>query len=118
MLTTDHRFDCRASIDMLLNKFVAGMPHACRATNISRGGLLVCKLLEPERQGVELVGLQFQLPGQDEIITASGQVIYSHPWIRASGIRFISLADDHRKLIDRYILEQATGKSRRSAERT
>jgi len=110
MLTMDHRLDLRASVDMLLNKYVAGTPHVCRASNISRGGMLVHKLLEPEREGIEVVGLQFQLPGQDRVITAAGRIVFQHNWLRATGIRFTNLSDDHRGLIERYILDHVDWK--------
>jgi PilZ domain len=110
MLTMDHRLEFRAPIDMLLNKYVAGTPHVCRASNISRGGILIHKLLEPERKDVEVVGLQFELPGSGHVITAAGRIVFEHPWIRATGIRFTNLADDHRALIERYILDRVDWK--------
>jgi hypothetical protein len=106
MLNLDQRLEYRASCDMLLNKYVDGTPHVCRASNISRGGMLVHRLLEPERADVHLVGLQFQLPGQERIITAAGCIVFEHPWQRATGIRFTNLSDEHRTLIERFILTQ------------
>jgi hypothetical protein len=101
----DHRLDLRTRCDMLLNKYVDGVPHVCRATNISRGGLFLHRLLEPTMHE-RMVGLQFQLPGQERIITAAGKIVYEHPWMRATGVRFTNLSDDHRALIERYILDQ------------
>jgi hypothetical protein len=101
----DHRLELRAPVDILLNKYIDGIPHVCRATNLSRGGMLVHKLLEPEKNATE-VGLQFQLPGEDRIITAAGRVVYQHKWLRASGVRFTNLAVEHRELIERFILSQ------------
>lgn len=110
MLTMDHRLELRAPVDMLLNKYVAGTPHVCRASNISRGGMLIHKLLEPEKNGIEVVGLQFQLPNSDRIITAAGRIVFEHPWIRATGIRFTNLSEEHRGLIERYILDRVDWK--------
>jgi hypothetical protein len=90
---------------MLLNKYVSGTPHVCRASNISRGGMLVHRLLEPEREGIEVVGLQFQLPGQDRVVTGAGRIVFRHPWLSATGICFTSLSKEHRELIERYILD-------------
>ena len=39
--SADLRQDVRVSIDILLNKYVKGRPYLCRATNLSRHGLLV-----------------------------------------------------------------------------
>ena len=117
MLTLDHRLDLRVPIDMLLNKYIAGMPHVCRASNISRGGMLVHKLLEPESR-TDLVGLQFQLPGQDRIITAAGRIVYQHQWVRATGVRFTNLSEEHRELVERYILDRMDWKRVLGEEQT
>lgn len=107
MFVIDHRRDSRTPIDMLLNKYVAGIPYLCRATNLSEGGMLVHKLLEPELGTSHVVGLQFELPGHDRIVTAAGRVVYDHPWLRAVGVRFTNLSADHRTLIRQYLLDQA-----------
>ena len=112
MHTHEQRTEARAPIDILLNKFVSGVPYLCRASNISQGGMLLHKLLEPEQQVLPpVIGLQFELPGYDRVLTAAATVVYEHPYMRAVGVRFTSLADDHRRLIQRYLLESAYRKS-------
>ncbi len=101
----DHRAETRIFIDLLLNKYIKGRPHLCRASNLSRRGLLVHRVHEPASREVD-VGLQFQLPGQDRVITCAGQVVYEHRWLRASGIRITSIAPEHQELIDSFIAEQ------------
>ena len=54
----------RAQIDILLNKYVGGVPYTARARDISPGGVRLSRLLEPEHAG-RRVGLQFQLPGSE-----------------------------------------------------
>jgi c-di-GMP-binding flagellar brake protein YcgR len=105
MFKIDQRLDFRAPLDILLNKYVGGIPHVCRATDISRGGMLIHRLLEPEMAGHD-VGLQFQLPGQDRIITAAGRVVYQHPQLPAMGVQFTNLSERHRRMIERYVLDQ------------
>ena len=64
----------RAQIDILLNKYVGGVPYTARARDISPGGVRLARLLEPEHAG-KRVGLQFQLPGSSEVIYAEGEVV-------------------------------------------
>ena len=101
----DHRYDRRVPIDILLNKYVKGRPYLCRATNISRRGLLVHRIHEPQLPETH-IGLQFQLPGDDRVITCAGQITYEHSWLTASGIRFTSVAPEHQQLIDSFIMSQ------------
>jgi hypothetical protein len=101
----NHRKTKRAPLDVYLNKFVGGVPHLSRASDISAEGVSLARLLEPE-QGGKRVGLQFQLPGSEEIIYAEGEVV--RDWVNAkqetrSGVKFTLLTDRHRKMIDRYV---------------
>ena len=95
----------RAQIDILLNKYVGGVPYTARARDISPGGVRLARLLEPEHAG-KRVGLQFQLPGSNEVIYAEGEVV--REWIEAEdaqtdGVRFTLLTDRHRQLIRRFV---------------
>ena len=99
----------RAQIDILLNKYVGGVPYTARARDISPGGLGLARLLEPEHAG-KRVGLQFQLPGSNEVIYAEGEVV--REWIesenaQADGVRFTLLTERHRQLIRRFVEDAA-----------
>ena len=58
------------------------------------------------------MGLQFQLPGSEEIIYAEGEIV--REWasqqsnVEGSGIRFTLLSERHRRLIGEYVA-QASG---------
>jgi hypothetical protein len=95
----------RVPVDIILNKYIGGRPYLCRATNLSRGGLLVHRVREPSSAETR-VGLQFQLPGDDRVITCAGEIVYEHDWVDASGIRFTSVAPEHQAIINSF-LEQA-----------
>src|SRR5439155_7257716 len=71
MFTKDHRGERRMPIDILLNKYIDGEPHTCRAVNISRGGVLLYKVFEPDCEHSE-VSLEFQLPGSSRILRVDG----------------------------------------------
>jgi hypothetical protein len=103
--SNDKRQGSRFSVDILVNKYLKGRPYLCRATNLSRGGMLVHRLVEPANDET-YVGLQFQLPGDERVITCGGQIVFEHGWIKASGIRFTSLAPEHYQRIDRFLSSQ------------
>ncbi len=100
--SADLRQEARVSIDILLNKYIKGRPYLCRASNLSRHGLLVHRVHEPltrERN----VGLQFQLPDDERVITCAGEVVYEHDWLSANGIRITAIAPEHQALIDAFL---------------
>jgi hypothetical protein len=102
----DHRKQNRVPLDIYLNKYVAGVPYMARSSDISRDGLGLSHLIEPETAG-HRVGLQFQLPGCPEVIYAEGEIV--REWVdsgaeeEGSGVRFTLLTDRHRKLIDQFV---------------
>lgn len=103
--TDDHRTERRVTVDLLLNKYVGGRPHLARASNLSRHGLLVHRLFEPLSEE-RAIGLQFQLPHCDRVITCAGRVVHSHPWLDAQGIELTDVAPQHQALIDDYLARQ------------
>ncbi|MCI0573390.1 MAG: PilZ domain-containing protein [Myxococcaceae bacterium] len=105
---SDNRRSNRAPLDIYLNKYVGGVPYLARAADISPEGVRLARLIEPEHHG-RRVGLQFQLPGSEEIIYAEGEVV--HAWTRGpraegDGIRFTLLTERHRRMIQTYITRQ------------
>ena len=104
---SDKRKNARVPLDIYLNKYMGGVPYMARAADISQEGLSLARLLEPE-QDARRVGLQFQLPGSDEVIYAEGEVV--REWVEAgprqperSGVRFTLLTQRHRQMIDDYV---------------
>jgi hypothetical protein len=102
----------RVPLDIYLNKYMGGVPYMARASDISQEGLSLARLIEPQHQG-KRVGLQFQLPGSEEVIYAEGEVV--REWAEldtrrrqneASGVRFTLLTERHRKMIDAYVERQ------------
>ncbi len=60
------------------------------------------------------MGLQFQLPGSEEVIYAEGEVV--REWVEAgprrderSGVRFTLLTERHRRMIDDYVTRGTQG---------
>lgn len=102
---SDKRKHNRVPLDIYLNKYVAGVPYMTRASDISREGVGLAHLIEPDQAG-KRVGLQFQLPGSEEVIYAEGEVV--REWAdldnreEGSGVRFTLLTERHRRLIDQF----------------
>ena len=96
----------RVNLDIYLNKYVAGVPYMARTSDISKEGVGLSHLIEPDMAG-KRVGLQFQLPGSEEVIYAEGEVV--HEWAaldhkdEGSGVRFTLLTERHRKLIEQFV---------------
>ncbi|MFL5320249.1 MAG: PilZ domain-containing protein [Myxococcaceae bacterium] len=95
----------RAPVDIYLNKYVGGVPYMARASNISTDGVRLAHLIEPQLNK-KRVGLQFQLPGSEEVIYAEGEVV--REWLSSnategSGIKFTLLTERHKKLITEYV---------------
>lgn len=74
LATSDRRDAKRASIDLFMNRFLGGQPYLCVAQDVSRTGMRMRTLLGPHLPN-QFVGLQFQLPGNDDVLTASGEVV-------------------------------------------
>jgi hypothetical protein len=88
-----------------LNKYVGGVPYMARGKDISRDGVQLAHLIEPAL-GAKKVGLQFQLPGSDEVIYAEGEVVRERIGSDASdgsGVKFTLLTERHQRMIEQYV---------------
>jgi c-di-GMP-binding flagellar brake protein YcgR len=107
---SNKRKQSRVALDIYLNKYVAGVPYMARSSDISREGVGLSHLIEPNLAGSR-VGLQFQLPGSEEVIYAEGEVV--REWAdldnreEGSGVRFTLLTERHRKLIEQFVSRAA-----------
>jgi len=99
----------RAKVDVYLNKIMDEKLHLARARDISSEGLWLSKVLEPQFAGKQ-VGLEFQLPGSEEVIWAAGQVVRDGERaandgapLEGSAIQFTAVADRFRRMIEAYV---------------
>ena len=99
----DRRRDHRRPVDVFVNRFVNGYPYLCRATDISRSGMRLLPLLEPRATPPRFMGLQFQLPGSTEIVTASGEAVSIDEDGGPVGVRFTKLPPDSAAVLDRFL---------------
>ncbi len=103
-MQNDRRRDARHTIDLLVNKYVGGDPHLCRAVNLSRRGMLLYKVFEPDLPVGE-VEIEFQLPGEDRVRRLAGVTFAEHPWARAHGVRFTRISDGDAEAIEAYLAD-------------
>ena len=108
---SDKRKTGRVPLDIYMNKYVAGVPYMTRTANISKDGVSLAHLIEPEMNG-RRVGLQFQLPGSEEVIYAEGEVVREWASLsqkrEGSGVKFTLLAERHKKMIEQYIARHSS----------
>lgn len=105
---SDRRYHQRFKLDLLVNRFVEGHPYMCRMIDISRTGARLVPILEPaSHRPPRFTGLQFQLPGQLDILTASGEIMDgSEPFAdRGLGVRFTNLPPDAAWAIEAFLDE-------------
>ncbi len=97
----------RVPLDIYLNKYVAGVPYMARTSDISKEGVALANLIEPDLAG-KRVGLQFQLPGSEEVIYAEGEIVREWAEIseEKSGVRFTLLTERHRRMIEQFVDRQ------------
>jgi hypothetical protein len=102
---SDRRYHDRIRMDLLVNRFLNGHPYMCRMTDISRTGARLVPIIEPDAsRAPRFMGLQFQLPGRDEVLTASGEMITGQgPDGRGVGVRFTNLPPDAAWAIEAFL---------------
>jgi hypothetical protein len=99
----DRRGFDRVGTDLFVNRFLNGHPYMCRMTDISRTGARLVPLLEPKANGApRFMGIQFQLPGQDAILTASGEMMSLEDG-NSVGVRFTNLPPQSAWAIEAFL---------------
>jgi PilZ domain-containing protein len=98
----DRRHHRRVSVDLYMNRFLDGQPYLCRMVDMSRTGARLLPTIEPDGdRAPQLMGLQFQIPGREEIFTASGETVSRRG--RTVGIRFTNLPPDAAWAIESFL---------------
>lgn len=99
---SDRRCSQRVPVDIFVNRFLNGQPYLCRMVDISRTGARLVPMIEPEgSRAPKFMGLQFQLPDRDDILTASGEAITRDG--KTVGVRFTSLPPDCAWAIESFL---------------
>jgi hypothetical protein len=99
----ERREERRTKTDLFVNRFLNGHPYLCRMTDISRSGARLVAINEPKITPPPLyMGLQFQLPGRPEIVTASGEAVTTDAG-RAVGIRFTRMPSSAATALEAFL---------------
>ena len=99
---TDRRYNKRVKVDMFINRFLNGQPYLCRMVDISRTGIRLAPMIEPDGiEAPQYMGLQFQLPDRNDVLTASGMTITRND--KTVGVRFTSLPPDSAWAIESFL---------------
>jgi PilZ domain len=98
----DRRSGKRVSVDLFINRFIDGQPFTCRMLDISRTGARLAPILEPDSERApRYMGLQFQLPDREDVLTASGEAVRQGS--NTVGIRFTNLPPDSAWAIESFL---------------
>ncbi|MEN9579477.1 MAG: hypothetical protein RJA70_2486 [Pseudomonadota bacterium] len=90
----------RKSIDIFINKYLAGYPYLCRALDVSTSGIRVETFAEPVL-GTDRYSLALRLPGEEDTLW-----IWAKP-VRVTGreqsLEFLSTSAPVHERLSRYI---------------
>ena len=98
----DRRANRRAKVDIFIIRFLNGHPYMCRMTDISKSGMRIVPLLEPAAVP-RYMGLQFQLPGVDGVLTAAAVAVANGRAGRGVGVRFTALPPECAQAIHKFV---------------
>ena len=99
----------RLRLALTMNEYVKDDPCPALARDVSEGGLALQKQqVGPQQHLVELVNLEIELPGTNETIWATAEPRFDalHRSLQVSGLRFVSMARKHERLIHDYLRER------------
>jgi hypothetical protein len=98
----------RLRMRVFMNEYVADRPCEAIARDVSETGLALLKLPERTLPSVDVVALELELPGTNETIWAAAQPRFESLTAdyQISGLRFVSMARKHERLIRDYVRER------------
>ncbi len=92
----------RIPIDIYLNKMINGVPFLVRTRDLSREGIYVHRVIEPDTPHGAHLALEFQLPGTDEVIWTEAERVHGEGE-RGIGLRFKDLSTRQARMVADFI---------------
>ncbi len=89
-------------VDFWVNKYIGDDPYLCRAVNLRPTAIVLRRLRDPD-QPLGEVTLEFQLPGDEQLVRCRGLVFAEDPSARTQGIRFLDFATDGAARIEQFL---------------
>jgi hypothetical protein len=104
----NRRADRRLRLQIHLNQYIKDREFRALAVDISESGLSIHKLTEPVVPHAQVVGLELELPGTNELIWAAAEPRFDAigPDFHVSGLRFRAMASKHERLLRDYVRER------------
>jgi c-di-GMP-binding flagellar brake protein YcgR len=104
----NRRLAQRLRMRLFLNEYVADRPCQAIVRDVSETGLALLKLPERSLPTANVVTLEVELPGTNETIWASAEPRFDSlsAHYQISGLRFLSMARKHERLIRDYLRER------------
>lgn len=96
------RANRRVPIDIYLNKMINGVPFLVRTRDISRDGIYVHRVIEPDAPAGAHLALEFQLPGTRETIWTEAEKVHGER-DAGLGLRFKDLSARQAQLLDDFV---------------
>jgi c-di-GMP-binding flagellar brake protein YcgR len=98
----------RLRLALSMNEYVKDEPCQALARDVSEGGLALQKQVGARRPLVEVVTVEIELPGTNETIWAAAEPRFDtlQRSLQVSGLRFVSMARKHERLIRDYVRER------------
>jgi hypothetical protein len=104
----NRRLSPRLRMRVFMNEYVGDDPCQALARDLSETGLALLKLPVTAATPTNIVTLEVALPGTNETIWAAAQPRFESlgPDYQVSGLRFVSMARKHERLIRDYVRER------------
>ncbi len=96
----ERRSSKRTRIDLMINKYIDGYPYACRAVDISKGGLLVERIREPKHDR-KFYPVEIGIPGMSDRIWVWARHVRSEG--RSQALRFVAMDPFDQLFLDQYV---------------
>lgn len=95
----ERRLSKRTPVDLMINKYIDGYPYACRAVDISKGGMLIERIREPKHCH-DYYPVEIAVPGACDRIWAWTRQIHEKGHRQA--LRFVAIDAFDQAMLDQY----------------
>jgi len=101
----ERRYAPRVRVELFLNQYIRDRWFRSLAMDLSPTGLRIQKLVERRIPLSRIVGLEFELPGTDEVIWASAEPRFDavDEDFQVTGLTFVHMAQKHERLLHDFI---------------
>jgi PilZ domain len=115
------RQKARIFVDTLASEILPDSEQPALLLDVSEEGLRLERPLCPLRPS-RIVQVEFDIPGYDDLIWASGEVCFDQLWkkerrlVRTTGVRFVQAAQRHLRVLREFVRDTARQQDRRKRE--